>query len=129
MMIGVKVVYKVTYPNGKIYVGKDLTGTLTYFGSVNSRLVEADFTPEQRRDFTVRKQTLWESETASDTEVGLVEIAYIRSLRSNDPLVGYNRWPRVASPAATQPRAPQQDGGRKDLPRGRSDRHADGRQA
>ena len=23
-----KVVYKITYPNGKIYVGKDLTGTL-----------------------------------------------------------------------------------------------------
>ena len=24
--------YKITYPNGKIYVGMDLTGTLTYFG-------------------------------------------------------------------------------------------------
>jgi hypothetical protein len=27
-----KQVYKITYPNGKIYVGSDLTGTLTYFG-------------------------------------------------------------------------------------------------
>ena len=54
-----KVVYKVTYPNGKVYVSSDLTSTLTYFGSVYSRAVERDFTPEQRRDFTVRKQTLW----------------------------------------------------------------------
>lgn len=49
-----KVIYRVTYPNGKIYVGMDLTGTLLYFGSVDSRFVAADFTLEQRRDFTVR---------------------------------------------------------------------------
>ena len=28
-----KQVYKITYPNGKIYVGMDLTGTMLYFGS------------------------------------------------------------------------------------------------
>jgi hypothetical protein len=28
------VIYKITYPNGKIYVGQDLRNTLTYFGSV-----------------------------------------------------------------------------------------------
>ncbi len=93
-MIGVKVVYRITYPNGKIYIGKDLTGTLTYFGSVDGRRVEQDFTPEQRRDFTVRKEILWESDTATDAEVSRVEVAYIRSLRANDPQVGYNRWPR-----------------------------------
>jgi hypothetical protein len=26
-----KVIYKITYPNGKIYIGKDLTGSLNYF--------------------------------------------------------------------------------------------------
>lgn len=66
-----KVVYKITYPNGKIYVGKDLTGTLNYFGSANSALIEKDFSTEQMRDFTVRKQILWESDTASDSEVNL----------------------------------------------------------
>jgi hypothetical protein len=30
-------VYKITYPNGKIYVGMDLTGTLLYFGSPSAR--------------------------------------------------------------------------------------------
>jgi hypothetical protein len=89
----VKVVYKITYPNGKVYVGSDLTGTLTYFGSVDSRTVERDFTAEQRRDFTVRKEVLWESDTATDAEVRAVEVAMIRELCSNDPAVGYNRWP------------------------------------
>ena len=41
-----KVVYKITYPNGKIYVGQDLTGSINYFGSANSALVAADFTKE-----------------------------------------------------------------------------------
>jgi hypothetical protein len=28
-----KIIYKITYPNGKIYVGKDLTDSINYFGS------------------------------------------------------------------------------------------------
>jgi hypothetical protein len=64
-----KVIYKITYPNGKIYVGKDLTGTLNYFGSADSRLIAQDFTPEQQRDFTIRKEILWASDNASDREV------------------------------------------------------------
>lgn len=89
-----KAIYKITYPNGKIYVGKDLTGTLTYFGSPASRIIEADFTPQERRDFTIRKEVIWESDTATDAEVNGKEVEYIRLLRSNDPSVGYNRWPR-----------------------------------
>ena len=91
-------VYKITYPNGKIYVGQDRTDTLRYFGSPDSRLLEADFTPEQRRDFTIRKQVLWESATADRAEVTRVELHYIRELRSNDPAIGYNRWPRHRPP-------------------------------
>ena len=64
------VVYKITYPNGKIYIGQDRTNTLTHLGSVDTRLIEQDFTPEQRRDFTVRKEILWESDTASQSEPG-----------------------------------------------------------
>ena len=78
-----------------MYVGQDRTNTLTYFGSVDSRLIEQDFTPEQRRDFTVRKEILWESETASQSEATRVEVECIRALRANDPEVGYTRWPRV----------------------------------
>ncbi len=63
-----KVIYKITYPNGKIYVGKDLTDSINYFGSASSELIAQDFTREQRRDFTIRKEILWESESASDSE-------------------------------------------------------------
>jgi hypothetical protein len=95
-MVRVKVVYKITYPNGKIYVGQDVTDTLNYFGSADSRLIERDFTREQRRDFSIRKEILWESETASNSEVTQREIDFIRALRSNDPAVGYNRTPRLS---------------------------------
>lgn len=90
-----KAIYRITYPNGKVYVGMDLTGKLLYFGSANSRLVEKDFTAEQRRDSTIRKEVLWESETASDAEVRRREVEYSHALRANDPAVGYNRRPRL----------------------------------
>lgn len=89
-----KVIYKITYPNGKIYIGKDLTGTLNYFGSANSRLIEKDFTDDQIRDFTIRKEILWWSETASDHEVNLKEIEFIKAYCSNNPAIGYNQWPK-----------------------------------
>ena len=89
-----KVVYKVTYPNGKIYVGQDVTDSINYFGSADSKLIAQDFTREQRRDFTIRKEIIWESETATDSEVNRVELDFILKLRSNNPQFGYNRWPR-----------------------------------
>jgi hypothetical protein len=89
-----KVIYKITYPNGKIYIGKDLTCTLNYYGSANSKLIERDFTLEQMRDFTVRKEILWESDIATDKEVNLKEVEYIKAFNSNDPAVGYNQWPK-----------------------------------
>ena len=89
-----KVIYKVTYPNGKIYIGQDLTDSINYFGSAASELIERDFTREQRRDFTIRREILWESESASDSEVSKKEVELIRAHRSNDPVIGYNRWPR-----------------------------------
>ena len=87
-------VYKITYPNGKIYVGLDMTDSANYFGSADSALIEADFTEEQLRDFTIRREILWKSEDASRREVSAKEVEYIVSLRANDPEVGYNRWPK-----------------------------------
>jgi hypothetical protein len=89
-----KIVYKITYPNGKIYIGKDLTDSINYFGSADSALIARDFTREQRRDFTIRREILWESEAATNAEVNRVEVEAIRIHRSNDPNIGYNRWPR-----------------------------------
>lgn len=89
-----KVVYKITYPNGKIYVGQDVTDSIGYFGSVSNALVAADFTRQERRSFTITRDVLWESETASQQEVNATERRFILKLRSNDPSIGYNRFPR-----------------------------------
>jgi hypothetical protein len=97
----VKWIYKITFPNGKIYVGMDLTGTFRYFGSWASAAVAAEFTEEQRRDFTIRREILWESEIASDAEVRQKEIEFITALKSADPAIGYNR-PRRLRPEDRQ---------------------------
>lgn len=89
-----KIIYKITYPNGKIYIGKDLTDSINYFGSASSKLIEKDFSREERRNFTIRKEILWESETASDKDVNIKEVEYIKLFSSNDPKIGYNQWPK-----------------------------------
>jgi hypothetical protein len=89
-----KVVYKITYPNGKIYVGSDVTDSANYFGSASSELIRQDFTREELRDFSIRKEILWESQDATKSEVLRVEGQFIRDLRSNDPAIGYNRTHR-----------------------------------
>jgi len=95
-----KQVYLLSYPTGKIYVGKDSTGSFRYFGSPDIAVVNADFEtlpPEARREYSVKKTILWESETASERELATKELEYIRKFKSNDPSIGYNRWPRFKS--------------------------------
>jgi len=60
-------------------------------------LVNADFLslPEEvRKDYTIRKQILWESEEATDEELSAKEVEFIREHQSHNPEVGYNRWPK-----------------------------------
>ncbi len=89
-----KVIYKITYPNGKIYIGKDLTNTLNYFGSANSKLIERDFTIEERRDFSIRKELIFESIQETDQEINQKEVELIKQFQSNNPAIGYNQWPK-----------------------------------
>lgn len=88
-----QVVYRITYPNGKIYVGQDRTNSINYFGSASDELIARDFTWEQRQSFSVTRDILWASENATRAEVNRVEGEMIRHYRSNDPAVGYNQWP------------------------------------
>jgi len=85
------VIYKITYPNGKIYVGQDRTNSINYFGSADDDLIAKDLSREQRNRFTVTREILWESETATQAEVTQKEIEFINSLKSNDSSVGYNQ--------------------------------------
>ena len=88
------IIYKIIFPNGKIYIGQDRTNTINYFGSADGNLIAEDFTPEQRRNFTITREILWESETASRSEICQKEIEFIKLYRSNDPTIGYNQWPK-----------------------------------
>lgn len=92
--MGTSVIYKISYPNGKIYVGQDRTNSITYFGSPKEELIAADFTPEQRQRFTVTREILWSSDTAMPSDVTKKEVEFILALRSNDPAVGYNLSPQ-----------------------------------
>ena len=90
-----KVIYKITYPNKKIYVGKDSTGdNLRYFGSPDRAYLEKDFPWEEQKDITLRKEILFSSETISETELPKKETEYIVKHRSNDPDKGYNILPK-----------------------------------
>lgn len=94
-----KQIYKITYPTGKIYVGKDAIGSYRYMGSPSIDVVNADFEqlPEhQRKDYTIRKQILWESDSCTDREFAEMEVQFIRENQSNNPAIGYNRWPKYA---------------------------------
>jgi hypothetical protein len=93
-MLRRKQIYRITYPNGKIYVGMDLTGSLLYVGSPAVREQIAADLDAHRLDLTLRKETLWESETATDAEVRAMETKLIRETRANDPAIGYNVMPR-----------------------------------
>lgn len=98
-----KVVYRITYPNGKIYVGQDVTDSINYFGSASSSLIAADFTDEERQSFTITKDILWHSENADKAEVDSAELHFILLLGANDPSRGYNRWPKFRT-VGSQPK-------------------------
>lgn len=90
------VVYKITFPNGKIYIGKDIGEpghSLRYFGSWHNETVEADFEAFELKDFSLRKEILFESDDKS--LVTLKEGELIRFWKSNDPTIGYNRTHRT----------------------------------
>ena len=87
-------VYKITYHNGKIYVGYDKLGEFaTYFGSTtNGALIAREHSDEQLRHFVVRKEILFEAETAAEAQSR--EYEFIVAHKANDPAVGYNLRPK-----------------------------------
>jgi hypothetical protein len=90
-----KVIYKITFPNGKIYVGQDTTDSLmTYFGSGVRSNINNDPTLKKLKNFKIRKEIIWESSTATKKELKQKEDEYIVSLGANNPKKGYNLRPK-----------------------------------
>lgn len=79
-----KIIYKIIYPNGKIYIGKDLTNSINYFGSADSKYIE--------KEFTISREILFESENKD--LINKLESKYILQYKSNNPDIGYNKWPK-----------------------------------
>ena len=87
-------IFKTTYPNGKIYIGMDMTDDVTYFGSPHPPLVNKDFpTAKSRKNFKITREVLWTDKTKTRGEVMKIENDFIRNFHSNDPKIGYNRHP------------------------------------
>lgn len=95
-------IYKITYPNGKIYIGQDRTDDINYFGSAKSLLIESDFTREQRKRFTITKEIIFEAENIEVSDLFKKEIELIFAHNSNSPEIGYNQWPRKSMPRKKQ---------------------------
>jgi hypothetical protein len=87
-----KSIYKITYPSGKIFIVKDLGGRAV--AGIDAEQLAKETRRVRQGDFTVQKEILWESDTATDEEVGRIEGAFIRTLGADDPKMGYNAPPR-----------------------------------
>jgi hypothetical protein len=92
-------VYKIIYPNGKIYVGVDYgkTATIdicTYFGSPRSQKyrIKQDHSEilTKTGKLTITKEILKEMNFLTLREILEEERLFINALDSQNPLIGYN---------------------------------------
>ena len=93
-LLRVATIYKITYPNGKIYIGQDRTNDVNYFGSADSLTIARDFSQARRDDFIVRKRILVRRFKISIPQLNALEKRAIMKHGSNNPRIGYNRTHR-----------------------------------
>ena len=92
-------VYKITFINGKIYIGQNTERNLKfrdpfYVGSFNKEYVYEDLMNSgwDGSSFpVVSKEILWQSDNTTINEVTKKEIEYIKKYKSTDPQIGYNQ--------------------------------------
>lgn len=92
-------VYKIIFPNGKIYVGCDYgrnaaLDIATYFGSFRSsaEIVIRDHKEHfENKRFTITKEILYDAENQTKAHILSKESDFIRLLDATNPEVGYNK--------------------------------------
>ncbi|MDR3170860.1 MAG: hypothetical protein LBU17_04435 [Treponema sp.] len=85
-------VYRITYPNGKIYIGQDRKELFTtYFGSGIEEYINKDFSEKELYRFNILKEILWASDTATKDEIDQKETEMILKYESNNLEKGYNQ--------------------------------------
>ena len=93
-------VFKITFPNGKIYVGSDTAKTarldfFKYFGSPSR--AKADMLDELCEYLTngciysLTKEILYAQENVRVGDILRIERQFIKSLNAQNPQIGYNR--------------------------------------
>lgn len=84
-------VFLLRYPNGKVYVGYDLTGDPTYVPSPKSHLAKEELKLYATKgvSLTVEKTILLETEDRG--EARRIQTEQIRNLASDKPEIGYNQ--------------------------------------
>lgn len=85
------IIYKITYPNGKIYIGQDRTNDINYFGSADSFTIAKDFNGRQRKSFVIQKDILEELKDCTVQELNQCERKHISLHNSMNQAIGYNR--------------------------------------
>jgi hypothetical protein len=93
-------VFKITFPNGKIYVGSDTASTarldfFKYFGSPlkarKEMLAEMNEYLTGAAAYVLRKEILHSKADVTVGEILQIEQQFIRNLNAKDPSIGYNR--------------------------------------
>ncbi len=93
-------VFKITFPNGKIYVGSDTASTarldfFKYFGSPekarSEMLADKNEYITGAVAYVLKKEILHSKEDVTVGEILQVEQQFIRTLNAKDPSIGYNR--------------------------------------
>lgn len=91
MTLSVGIIYKITYPNGKIYIGQDRTADINYFGSADSFSIAQDFPMWLWDELTITKTVLAYEVDITIRDLNALENRYIAEYKSNDKSIGYNR--------------------------------------
>lgn len=93
-------VFKITFPNEKIYVGSDTASTarqdfFKYFGTPqkakNDMLNEMGEYLSGANEYIVRKEILHAQVNARVGDILRIEQQFIKALNAKDPAIGYNR--------------------------------------
>ena len=93
-------VFKVIFPNGKIYIGSDTARTaqldfFKYFGSPVK--AKSDMLDELGKyilgheAYILKKEILYSQENVRVGDILKIEQEHIKSLNAKDPSIGYNR--------------------------------------
>ena len=85
-------IYKITYPDGKIYIGSDMTDSYNYCGSPRSKEL-MEYLKSIKEDIDMHKQILKEypKGTITKKELYAEEKSFIQKYQSTNPEIGYNK--------------------------------------